>query len=344
MDISAMNKSELTELIKLNKDKTDKALIDKAFSLRKKYYGDKVYLRGLIEVSNFCKNDCFYCGIRCANQKVNRYRLSHEEIMSCCKRGYELGFHTFVLQGGEDDFFDDETMCKIIGEIKENYPDCAVTLSLGEKTKETYKKYKDAGADRYLLRHESATEEHYKKLHPVSLSLKNRKRCLYDLKDLGFQVGAGFMVGSPFQTEEYLAEDLLFLKELSPEMVGIGPFIPHCDTPFRDYAQGPLELTITMLALTRILLPKSLIPATTALGTISKDGREMGLLAGANVIMPNLSPLDFRKDYALYNDKAYTGDEAAESIKKIEEKVSALGLKIDFSRGDNIDFQKEKQQ
>ncbi len=344
MDISAMNKKELSELIKLNKDKTDKALIDKAFSLRKKYYGDKVYLRGLIEVSNFCKNDCFYCGIRCGNKKVNRYRLSHDEIMSCCKRGYELGFHTFVLQGGEDDFFDDETMCKIIGEIKENYPDCAITLSLGEKTKETYKKYKDAGADRYLLRHESATEEHYKKLHPASLSLKNRKRCLYDLKDLGFQVGAGFMVGSPFQTEENLAEDLLFLKELSPEMVGIGPFIPHCDTPFKDYEAGSLDLTITMLALTRILLPKSLIPATTALGTISKDGREMGLLAGANVIMPNLSPLDFRKDYALYNDKAYTGDEAAESIKKIEEKVSALGLKIDFSRGDNIDFQKEKQQ
>ncbi len=336
-----MNKAQLKELISENKYKTDKALIDKAFSLRKKYYGDKVYLRGLIEISNYCKNNCFYCGIRCDNQKVNRYRLSEEEIMLCCRRGYELGFHTFVLQGGEDDYYSDEVMCRIISQIKEKYPDCAITLSLGEKSKETYRDYKMAGADRYLLRHESATEKHYKRLHPSSLTLENRKKCLYDLKDLGFQVGAGFMVGSPFQTEEHLAQDLLFLKELSPEMVGIGPFIPHCDTPFKDYEAGGLELTVTMIALTRIMLPKSLLPATTALGTISKDGRERGLLAGANVIMPNLSPLDFRKDYALYNDKAYTGDEAGESIKKIQEKVSALGLRIDFSRGDNIDFEKE---
>lgn len=341
MDITAMNKAELTELIKLNKNKTDKALLDKAFSLRIKYYGKKVYLRGLIEISNYCHNDCFYCGIRCSNKNVSRYRLTPDEILSCCVRGYDLGFRTFVMQGGENEDYSDDVMCSVINRIKEKYPECAITLSLGEKSRDTYKAYKDAGADRYLLRHETANSSHYKKLHPSSLTFENRKKCLYDLKDLGFQVGAGFMVGSPWQTEKNLAEDLLFLKELSPHMVGIGPFIPHCDTPFKDFPQGTLDLTITMLTLTRIMLPKCLLPATTALGTIAKDGREKGFLAGANVVMPNLSPMDFRKDYALYNNKAYTGDEAAESIKKIQEKVSECGLEIDFSRGDNIDFVKE---
>lgn len=341
MDISSMSKKELAELIISNKTKTSEDIIENAFALRKKYYGNKVYIRGLIEISNYCKNNCLYCGIRCGNPKVNRYRLTEEEIADCCKRGYELGFRTFVMQGGEDEYYDDERMCRIISRIKTDYPECAVTLSLGEKDKETYRKYKDAGADRYLLRHETADSEHYGKLHPANLSLENRKRCLYDLKELGFQVGAGFMVGSPFQAAEHLAEDLLFLKELEPHMVGIGPFIPHCDTPFKEYNPGTLELTVTMLALTRLMLPKCLLPATTALGTIAKDGREKGFMAGANVVMPNLSPTDFRKDYALYNDKAYTGDEAAESIKNISEKVKKLGLEIDFSRGDNVDFTKE---
>ena len=340
MNLSSMTKSEIKELIIQNEEMTDEALLKEAFSVRKKYYENKVYVRGLIEVSNYCKNDCFYCGIRKSNGKVSRYRLTEEDIMSCCEKGYNLGFRTFVMQGGEDDYYDDARMCGIIMRIKEKYPDCAITLSLGEKEKETYKKYKDAGADRYLLRHETATLEHYKKLHPNDMFLENRKRCLYDLKEIGFQVGAGFMVGSPFQTADNLAGDLLFLKELQPQMVGIGPFIPHCDTPFKDFKTGTVELTITMLALTRLMLPKCLLPATTALGTIAKDGRERGFMAGANVVMPNLSPLNFRKDYALYNDKADTGDEAAESIKKISENVKKLGLEIDFSRGDNVDFVK----
>lgn len=342
MNIAAMGKTELTELIRQNKNKTENALLDKAFSLRTKYYGKKVYLRGLIEISNYCKNDCFYCGIRCSNKNVSRYRLDRDEILSCCAKGYDLGFKTFVMQGGEDNGRSEGEMCEIISDIRERYPDCAITLSLGEKSRETYKAYKNAGADRYLLRHESADSAHYKRLHPVLMNLENRKRCLYDLKELGFQTGAGFMVGSPYQTEENLAEDLLFLKDLKPEMVGIGPFIPHCDTPFRDFFAGSEELTVTMLALTRIMLPKALLPATTALGTIAKDGRERAFAAGANVVMPNLSPMNFRKDYSLYNNKAYTGDEAAESIEKTEKKVKECGLEIDFSRGDNIDFVKEK--
>ncbi len=332
-----MNKSELTEIIKENSMQTEKALLTKAFSLRKKYYGNKVYLRGLIEISNYCKNDCFYCGIRCSNQQVNRYRLTKEEILSCCKNGNVLGFRTFVLQGGEDLHYTDKYMCQIIDEIKTSYPDCAVTLSLGEKDKETYRAYKNAGADRYLLRHETADSTHYQRLHPSALTLENRKKCLYDLKDLGFQVGAGFMVGSPFQTYEHLASDLLFLRELEPHMVGIGPFIPHKDTPFRDFPQGALNLTVTMLALTRIILPKALLPATTALGTIAKNGREMAFSAGANVIMPNLSPIAFRKAYALYNNKAYTGDEAAEGIEKIKKTIEKCGLELNFSRGDYLD-------
>ena len=341
MNIFSMSKSEIRDIIVENTNATSKELLDEAFEIRKKFYGNKVYIRGLIEISNYCKNNCFYCGIRCENRKVNRYRLTKEEILACCSEGYELGFRTFVMQGGEDDYYTDDVMCGIIGRVKELYPDCAVTLSLGEKTMETYKAYKEAGADRYLLRHETATDVHYKRLHPSDLSLENRKKCLYDLKSLGFQVGAGFMVGSPFQTAENLAEDLMFLKDLEPHMVGIGPFIPHCETPFKDFEIGSLELTITMLALTRIMLPKCLLPATTALGTIAKDGREKGFMAGANVVMPNLSPRDFRKDYSLYNDKAYTGDEAAESIKNIEENVKKIGLEVDFSRGDNVDFTKE---
>ena len=329
-----MSKQDLIDIIGKNKQTASKDLLDTALSVKESHYGKGVFLRGLIEFSNYCTSNCYYCGIRCANANVKRYRLDKSEILSCCKNGYELGFRTFVLQSGEDLYYTDSIMCEIIYEIKRMYSDCAVTLSLGEKSKETYKEYRFAGADRYLLRHETANPEHYKQLHPKELSLENRKQSLYYLKEIGFQVGAGFMVGSPFQTVENLAEDLIFIKELQPHMVGIGPFIPHKDTPFAGYPQGPLNLALTMIALTRMLLPKSLLPATTALGSIDPSGREKGLKAGANVVMPNLSPQKNRKNYVLYNDKISTGEEAAEGKAKLEKKVEAAGFFIDYSRGD----------
>ncbi len=339
MDIHQLNKTELTELIEINSTNTDIALQNEALSIKKKYYGDSIFARGLIEISNICKNNCYYCGIRAENKNVKRYRLSKEEILECCKTGHELGFHTFVLQGGEDLYYTDKLMCEIISSIKEKYPDCAVTLSIGEKSKETYMAYKNAGADRYLLRHETADSCHYQKLHPKDLSLKSRKRCLYDLKDCGFQVGAGFMVGSPYQTFENLADDLLFLKELKPEMVGIGPFIPHHDTPFKEFNSGSYQLTITMLVLTRLMLPSVLLPATTALATLNKEkGRTDGFLSGANVVMPNLSPEAYRKDYSLYDNKLSSGNEAAQSIAILKEEVEKNGFVLDMSRGDNIEF------
>lgn len=309
-------------------------LFEKARNVREKFYGKDVYMRGLIEFSNYCKNDCLYCGIRKSNLKANRYRLTKEEILDCCKEGYELGFRTFVLQGGEDMFFTDDVICGIVGEIKSNYPDCAVTLSIGEKSYESYKAYFDAGADRYLLRHETADNDHYGKLHPPQMSAENRKRCLYDLKKIGFQVGAGFMVGSPYQTEENLAEDMLFLKELEPHMVGIGPFISHKDTPFAHENSGTLELTLFMLGLVRLTLPKVLLPATTALGTIHPKGREKGILAGANVVMPNLSPTAVREKYMLYDNKICTGDESAQCRMCMQKRIESIGYKLVISKGD----------
>lgn len=336
-----MNKNELTELIRLNSKYTDKSIMDSALSLKQENYGDKIFARGLIEISNICKNNCYYCGIRAENKNVIRYRLSKEEILDCCETGYHLGFRTFVMQGGEDLYYTDKMMCDIITSIKEKYPECAVTLSIGEKSKETYKAYKSAGADRFLLRHETADTCHYNKLHPESLTLESRKKCLYDLKECGFQVGAGFMVGSPYQTFENLADDLLFLKELEPHMVGIGPFLPHHETPFADFEKGSYELTITMVALTRLLLPKVLLPATTALATLNPQrGRIDAFLAGANVVMPNLSPQDHRKDYSLYDDKLSTGNEAAQSIKLLDAEIKKAGFTLDMSRGDNVDFMK----
>ncbi|MGN0108144.1 MAG: [FeFe] hydrogenase H-cluster radical SAM maturase HydE, partial [Hominilimicola sp.] len=285
-----MNKHELTEIIEKNKETPSQPLLDKAVAVREKYYGRKVFVRGLIEFTNYCKNDCFYCGIRCGNKNAHRYRLTEEQILDCADEGNRLGFNTYVLQGGEDSYFTDKIMCDIIYKIKSKYPDCAITLSIGEKSRESYKAYKDAGADRYLLRHETADNVHYEKLHPSYMSLENRKNCLYTLRELGYQVGAGFMVGSPYQTCENLAEDLLFLKDLQPHMVGIGPFIPHQDSPFAKEKGGTLELTLTMLALVRLMLPKVLLPSTTAIGTIDPMGREKGFNAGANVVMPNLSP------------------------------------------------------
>ena len=313
-------------------------LFKKADALRKRIYGDAVYVRGLIEFTNYCHNDCYYCGIRAGNTNAQRYRLTADEIYACCDEGYALGFRTFVLQGGEDAFYSDDDICVMVSGIKERHPDCAVTLSIGEKGYESYKAYFDAGADRYLLRHETANPAHYAKLHPEKLSCENRKRCLYDLKAIGYQVGAGFMVGSPYQTEENLAEDLLFLKELKPQMVGIGPFIAHHDTPFKDMKSGTLEETLFLLGLIRLMLPEVLLPATTALGTIHPLGRELGIRSGANVVMPNLSPTGVRKKYLLYDNKICTGDESAQCKDCLSARMASIGYRIVTDRGDHPAF------
>lgn len=311
-------------------------LFENAREIREQYYGKDVYIRGLMEFTNYCKNDCLYCGIRKSSPHITRYRLTKEQILACCKTGYKLGFRTFVLQGGEDGYFSDDRMTDIISEIHTRYPDCAITLSIGEKSRESYQRFFDAGADRYLLRHETYNPEHYSRLHPENLSAKTRQQCLWDLKEIGYQVGTGFMVGSPYQTTEYLAEDMLFLKELNPQMVGIGPFIPHHDTPFRNFAGGTLELTLFLLGLIRLLIPKILLPATTALGTIAPDGRERGILAGANVVMPNLSPVDVRKNYALYDHKICMGTEAAECIADLKQRMHTIGYEVVTARGDSL--------
>lgn len=297
-------------------------------------YDNHIYIRGLIEFTNICKNDCLYCGIRKSNTNAERYRLTKEDILSCCCKGYELGFRTFVLQGGEDSYFTDELICDIVTAIKTQHPDCAVTLSIGEKTKDSYQKYFDAGADRYLLRHETANEAHYQTLHPAELSLENRKRCLKDLKDIGYQTGCGFMIGSPNQTIETLYEDLQFIRELQPQMVGIGPFIPHKDTPFAEQKAGTLEQTLRLLSILRLIHPHVLLPATTALGTIHPQGREMGILSGANVVMPNLSPAQIRKKYMLYNDKISTGEESAEGLNDMKRRMESIGYQVVVARGD----------
>lgn len=309
-------------------------LFEKARQVQHEIYGNKIFIRGLIEISNYCKNDCYYCGIGKSNSNVSRYRLTKEDIMKCCESGYESGFRTFVLQGGEDFFYTDEVMVDIIASIKSKYYDCAVTLSLGEREYSTYKTYFDSGADRYLLRHETSNCEHYSRLHPKGMSLERRKQCLWDLKEIGFQVGCGVMVGSPFQTIENLAEDLIFMNEFSPHMVGIGPFIAHHDTVFAGEENGSLEQTLFMLGLIRIMLPNVLIPATTALGTIHPQGRERGILAGANVVMPNLSPEAVRKNYQLYDNKLCTGAEAAEGCNSLKRKMNSIGYEIVTDRGD----------
>jgi len=323
---------ELREI--LSNDKYDSLLREEADKIRQENYGRDVYIRGLIEISNYCKNNCFYCGIRGENKNLTRYRLTKDDILSCCEQGYLLGFRTFVMQGGEDPYFTDDIMVDIISSIREKYSDCAITLSLGEKSKETYKKYFDAGANRYLLRHETATDEHYKKLHPHSMSLENRKKCLFDLKEIGFQTGSGFMVGSPYQTIDNIISDLRFLQELEPDMIGIGPYITHKDTPFKDFESGNLYLTLRLVAILRLMFPYALIPSTTALGTIHPQGRQMGLKSGANVVMPNLSPRNVRKLYALYEDKIATDEEAAESVEKLKKTVKEAGYEVVCARGD----------
>ena len=309
-------------------------LARRAVAARRKIYGNTVFIRGLIEISNFCKNDCLYCGIRRSNKNCSRYRLEMQDILACCDEGYALGFRTFVMQGGEDAYYTDEWLCDLIGQIKSRYPDCAVTLSLGERSRESYQRLFDAGADRYLLRHETATSEHYASLHPKELTLENRLQCLRDLKEIGFQTGCGFMVGSPHQTTAHLAADLKFVEEFSPAMCGIGPFIPQSDTPFRDEKAGTVELTCYLLSILRLIKPNLLLPSTTALGSIDPMGREKGILAGANVVMPNLSPSGVRKKYQLYNNKVSDGAESAQSKAALIQRMSAIGYEIVTDRGD----------
>lgn len=311
-------------------------LFNKADAVRRQHYGTDVYIRGLIEISNYCKNDCLYCGIRRSNGNVTRYRLSEEEILACCKQGYELGFRTFVLQGGEDGYHTTDRVKRIVAGIKKNHPDCAVTLSLGERPREDYEIWHQAGADRYLLRHETAARSHYEKLHPSKQRFDDRMACLRALKEIGYQTGAGFMVGSPFQGTEELIADMRFLQAFQPQMVGIGPFIPHRETPFADCPAGGLDRTLIMVALTRLTLPGALIPATTALGTIHPQGRELGLKAGANVVMPNLSPVHVRGQYSLYDHKACTGQEAAEGLEALKESVAQAGYCVVVDRGDAV--------
>lgn len=298
-------------------------------------YGHEIYVRGLIEISNICKNNCYYCGIRRGNKNATRYRLSREQILDCCSIGHALGFRTFVLQGGEDAYYSDTVMCDIVSAIKAAHPDCAVTLSLGERSRASYAALREAGADRYLLRHETANAEHYAKLHPAEMSLANRKQCLFALRELGYQVGSGFMVGSPYQTVEHLYEDLLFLQQLQPAMIGIGPFLHHHDTPFANEADGSVERCLRMIAILRLLFPKALIPATTALGTAAARGRERGIQHGANVLMPNLSPVAVRRQYELYDNKICTGEEAAECRVCLARRIEAIGYHIVVDRGDS---------
>lgn len=325
---------EYQRLIDERDEETASVLAAEAKKICDEIYGDEVYTRGLIEISNICKNDCYYCGIRRSNRNCVRYRLSRDEILECAAEGYELGFRTFVLQGGEDPFFTDQVLEDIIGQMKSSYPDCAVTLSLGERPDESYRRLRRAGADRYLLRHETADREHYRKLHPEPMSFDVRMKCLHSLKDAGYQVGCGFMVGSPYQTSLTLAKDLKFIEEFSPDMCGIGPFIPHRDTQFRNEPAGTCELTCFLLSIIRLIKPNILLPSTTALGTVDPAGREKGILAGANVVMPNLSPVSVRKKYELYDNKICTGEESAQCRGCLEDRMNIIGRRLSVDRGD----------
>lgn len=330
----SLDRETYTELIEKRDEELAGYLFAKAAQMREKFYGSRIYIRGLIEFTNYCRNDCYYCGIRKGNRRAERYRLEREEILECCTKGYSLGFRTFVLQGGEDPWYTDDRITELVRTIKKKYSDCAVTLSVGEKERESYERYFEAGADRYLLRHETICEKHYKTLHPPSMSYAHRQECLKNLKDIGFQTGCGFMVGTPGQTAEDLADELIFLKEFQPAMVGIGPFIPHRDTPLGNQVPGSAELTLYLLGLIRLLLPKVLLPATTALGTISHDGRERGILAGANVVMPNLSASLVQGKYELYDHKIYTGAENAAELELLRSRMKQIGCEVTVDRGD----------
>jgi biotin synthase len=329
-----LEKDEYEYIIKNYSDNDFLYAKELAKKKRFEYYENKVYIRALIEISNYCKNNCLYCGLRRDNKKCTRYRLTKEQILSCCKESYDLGFRTFVMQGGEDAYFTDDVMCDIIYDIKKKYSDCAITLSLGERSKESYKRLFDAGADRYLLRHETADKTHYMKLHPKEMSFEKRMDCLKTLKKIGYQVGCGFMVGSPYQTMETIAEDLKFIETFSPQMCGIGPFIPHHATPFKEESVGSVDFTLFLMSVIRLIKPNILLPATTALGSLEKDGRERGIKAGANVIMPNVSPMSERKKYEIYDNKAFSGNESALEIEKIKKEMAVIGYEIVTDRGD----------
>ena len=335
-ELSETHSLELNEYLFLieNYEKAFDYAREKAVEARKKYYSNTVFIRGLIEISNYCKNDCYYCGIRKGNIDCTRYRLSKENILECARAGYKLGFRTFVLQGGEDYHFNDDVLCDIIASIKKEFPRCAVTLSVGERSFESYKRLYDAGADRYLLRHETIDNRHYSLLHPEEMLLSNRIECLENLKKIGFQVGCGIMVGSPYQTSETIAKDLKFIETFSPDMCGIGPFIPHKDTKFKDYRAGSSDLTCFLLSIVRLIKPNILLPSTTALGSVEESGRERGILSGANVIMPNLSPESTRSLYELYNNKLHTGCESAQGLLELKKKIESIGYKIVTNRGD----------
>ncbi|MGJ4851609.1 [FeFe] hydrogenase H-cluster radical SAM maturase HydE [Bacillota bacterium Meth-B3] len=324
---------EYGQLIRLRTDEAAAYLAQRADRVRRAVYGNAVFIRGLIEIGNACRNDCYYCGIRRSNARCERYRLTKEQILECCAQGYPLGFRTFVLQGGEG-VYPAREVAGIVEAIKARYPDCAVTLSLGEYARADYALMRGAGADRYLLRHETADVAHYEKLHPPGMSFGERMRCLYDLRELGFQVGCGFMVGSPYQTPETLAKDLKFIEAFAPDMCGIGPFIPQKDTPFRGMRAGTAELTTYLLSIVRLIVPFVLLPATTALGTIAEGGREAGIRAGANVVMPNLSPPSERGKYALYDNKLSTGAESAQGLEHLKQSMAAIGYEIVTARGD----------
>ena len=327
-----LSDSELKELIESGAH--DEALRQAADEVRRARYGDAVFLRGLIEFTSYCKNNCLYCGLRAGNRNAERYRLSKDEILACCAEGYALGYRTFVLQGGEDPYYTDDMICDIVREIRARYPDCAITLSIGEKPRESYERYFEAGANRYLLRHETADLIHYGQLHPADMSGENRKRCLRDLKEIGYQVGSGFMVGSPYQTTDNLIADLRFLQKLQPDMIGIGPYITHRDTPFKNEKNGSVELTLRMLSILRLMFPYALLPSTTALGTIDPNGRELGLQSGGNVVMPNLSPTGVREKYAIYDNKICTGEESAQCRRCLEMRIESAGYRAVTDRGD----------
>lgn len=329
-----LNREEFSELLACKDVQVQQLLYDCARETTEEHFEKKVYVRGLIEFSNYCKNDCYYCGLRKGNHNAQRFRLTKEEILKSCEIGYKLGMRTFVLQSGEDKFYSDDIICELVSSIKTLYPDCALTLSIGEKKKESYKRYFDAGADRYLLRQEAANPQYYSKIHPVTMSCENRLQCLKDLKEIGFQVGAGFMVDAPYQTESDIIMDFRFMQQLKPHMIGIGPFIAHKDTPYNEFPNGDAELTLTVLSITRLLFPDALIPATTALGTLSEDIRTEAFLAGANVIMPNISPLVARENYKIYEDKANT------DFMQLKQNIEAVGLELEVSRGDHRDFRK----
>jgi len=333
-DKHSLSEAEYLLLLNSRDNESGEYLASKAREVREQHYGKDVFIRGLIEISNICKNDCLYCGIRASNRNCDRYRITEDEILECADEGYSLGFRTFVMQGGEDGYFTDERLCSIIGSIKAKHPDCAVTLSLGERSYESYRKLKEAGAERYLLRHETATPEHYAKLHPASLKWDCRMECLLNLRSLGYQVGCGFMVGSPYQTIEMLSHELKFIEQFKPDMCGIGPFIPHKDTPFKNCTAGDVDTTCFLLSCIRLIHPTVLLPSTTALGTLHPNGRELGILSGANVVMPNLSPSSVRKKYMLYNNKLSDGDESAQAVDSLRKRMESIGYNVTVARGD----------